>query len=69
MSQALIEAHISAACFKAPLPPPSSPTAKLNFRSAVPVNIPNNNTTRGGGVLDPWLGVGVPLRVSNPDPV
>ena len=23
----------------------------------------------GGGVLDPWLGIGVPLRVSNPDPV
>ena len=25
--------------------------------------------TRGGGVLDQWLGIGVPLRVSNPDPV
>ena len=24
---------------------------------------------RGGGVLHPWLGIGVPLRVSNPDPV
>ena len=23
----------------------------------------------GGGVLDQWLGIGVPLRVSNPDPV
>ena len=23
----------------------------------------------GGGVLDPWVGIGVPLRVSNPDPV
>ena len=22
-----------------------------------------------GGVLDQWLGIGVPLRVSNPDPV
>ena len=26
--------------------------------------------SRGGrGVLDQWLGIGVPLRVSNPDPV
>ena len=24
---------------------------------------------RGGGVLDQWLDIGVPLRVSNPDPV
>ena len=23
----------------------------------------------GGGVLDQWLGIGVPLRVSNPDHV
>ena len=23
----------------------------------------------GGGVLDQWLGIGVPMRVSNPDPV
>ena len=25
--------------------------------------------TPGGEVLDPWLAIGVPLRVSNPDPV
>ena len=23
----------------------------------------------GGGGTDPWLGIGEPLRVSNPDPV
>ena len=22
----------------------------------------------GGGLLDPWLGIGVPPRFSNPDP-
>ena len=27
------------------------------------------NPRGGGGVLDQWLGIGVRLRVSNPDPV
>ena len=36
----------------------------LNFDS-------NNESSRDvpRGVLDPWLGIGVLLRVSNPDPV
>ena len=29
----------------------------------------DNLTPGGGGVLGQWLGIGVPLRVSNPDPV
>ena len=28
-----------------------------------------NQSPGGRGVLDPWLGIGVPLRVSNHDPV
>ena len=28
-----------------------------------------NGVSTPGGVLDQWLGIGVPLRVSNPDPV
>ena len=27
------------------------------------------SSVRGGGVLDKWLGIGVPERVSNPGPV
>ena len=34
--------------------------ASNNFYSSLP---------GGGGEFDQWLGIGVPLRVSNPDPV
>ena len=42
----------------------------FTFLSANEKNlVADGRLDRGGGVLDQWLGIGVPLRVSNPDPV
>ena len=44
-------------------------SSSRSFDSQERCELRRANENPGGGVLDQWLGIGVPLRVSNPDPV